>query len=721
MEELAIVQPLGCDFVLNAPARHAPLYTERGYEPFSTALFRLSSSWAEDIVDIGAHVGYYSLVAASANSSARIIAVEGSPENADVLRENARINSREHIEVLAAAFSDNHDPIRFQLTEASDNSGRGGHPNSPTVKVVEVDSVTGDELSLASGRRLLIKLDVEGFELAALRGLEKAIDASSEARLLVEFNPKCIRPTGVSPSAILEWLADHGFRMFGIDEDNFTWNEVDIATAEDQVGDGYTNIWCLPRESTMTVAAVMHSAGLSGSERSHVEAVADLVTLGCMVATIMPKPDSGLVAELKKSGSGIMLVEKYEWWVDSSNLELKERHIAFSQIYDSIAHINPDVVMTQTMTVPQGALAARALGKPHVWWVREFGDLDYDFALPESPSEFGQVIRSLSDVVLTNSNAVKQHLFPHSDDAVHVLWPSPLMQPSDVARRARQGELTLGIVASLQVGKGHADLIQAIARSRLRETTIRLKFFGAGSVADRKRLRSLAKELDVSDRIEFVPHMANRAEMYGALDIVVVTSRAEAFGRIPFEATAAGRPVIYAASGGIVEYMVPGETGLSYEPGDIDELARNITTLHQDASLPERLVAQADTHFRQLFSQPARGTALRGYLTEAITRHASLAITPWSLDRLLLQVALTSEESRGDNRNTIAELRSESDALRADRDALRAELTRVSTALHEITVERNNAVLERDALLNSRLWRFAKPYRKLRAIFRPPR
>jgi hypothetical protein len=283
------------------------------------------------------------------------------------------------------------------------------------------------------------------------------------------------------------------------------------------------------------------------------------------------------------------------------------------------------------------------------------------------------------------------------------------------------GRFALGIVASLQVGKGHADLIRAIARPSLRETTIRLKFFGAGSVADRKRLRSLAKELDVSDRIEFVPHMANRAEIYGALDIVAVTSRAEAFGRIPFEATAAGRPVIYAASGGIVEYMVPGETGLSYEPGDIDELARNITTLNQDASLPERLVAQADTHFRLLFSQPARGSALRGYLTEAITRHASLAISPWSLDRLLLQVALTSEESRGVNRNTIAELRTESDALRADRDALRAELTRVATALHEITVERNNAVLERDALLNSRLWRFAKPYRKLRAIFRPPR
>ena len=704
MDEHALVRPVGCDFVMNAPARHAPLFETRGYELFSTALFRLSSEWAEDIVDIGAHVGYYSLLAATTNSLARVIAVEASPENAEVLRENARINACERIEVIASAFSDNNDPIRFQFTEASDNSGRGGHPSSPTVKVVDVDSVTGADLSIVSGRRLLIKLDVEGFELAALRGLEEVLAAAEEARLLVEFNPKCIRPTGVSPTAILEWLANHGFRMFGIDEDEFTWHEVNIANAEDEVGEGYTNIWCLPRKTCITVAAVLHSAELSGAERSHVEAAADLVTLGCMVQTIVPKPDSGLVAELKKSGSGISLIEKYDWWVDWSSTDLSERHIASAQVFDAIAHINPDVVLTQTMTVPQGALAAMALGKPHVWWVREFGDLDHDFKFPESPSEFGKLISTLSDVVLTNSNAVKEHLFPHSDDSVHVLWPNPWLHPLDVAPRARQRELIIGVVASLQRGKGHADIIQAIARPSLSGVPIRVKFIGSGSDADRKRLRLLAKEQGVADRIEFVSHMSSRSDMYGALDVVAVTSRAEAFGRIPFEATAAGRPVIYAAFGGIVEYMVSGETGLSYAPGDIDELARSINKLSDDESLGERLVAQSTKHFRQVFAESNRAGELKGYLAEAIARHASLADESSGLNRLLLRVALNLEKDLVTNRNALA--------------GLSAELTRVATNLHEITVERNNAMVERDAVVNSRVWRFSKPYRNFRSMLR---
>jgi hypothetical protein len=172
--------------------------------------------------------------------------------------------------------------------------------------------------------------------------------------------------------------------------------------------------------------------------------------------------------------------------------------------------------------------------------------------------------------------------------------------------------------------------------------------------------------------------------------------------------------------------MVPGETGLSYAPGDIEELARNIETLNQDQSLRERLALQAEAHFRQLFSESARGTKLRGYLIEAISRHSSLADTPWSHDRLLLQFALTSEASRTANRTAIAELLKERDAVladrdavRADRDAVNAELTRVVAALHETTFERNNAVLARDAVLNSRLWRFTTPYRKLRARLRP--
>ena len=115
MEELTLVRPVGCDFVINAPARHIPWFETRGYEPYSTAIFRLSCSWADDVIDIGAHIGYYSLLAASTKPTARVVAVEASPHNAATLRDNAHINGCERVEVISAAFSDNSDPVQFFL------------------------------------------------------------------------------------------------------------------------------------------------------------------------------------------------------------------------------------------------------------------------------------------------------------------------------------------------------------------------------------------------------------------------------------------------------------------------------------------------------------------------------------------------------------------------------------------------------------------------------
>jgi len=142
------------------------------------------------VIDIGGHVGFYSLLAASANSSSRIIAVEASPDNANVIKQNALLNEFQNIEVINAAFCDRAGETEICITEASDNCGMMGHPRSPTIALTRVAAITGSDLRLEARGNLLIKVDVEGNELEALRGLEPIIKASHRTRLLLEFNPK---------------------------------------------------------------------------------------------------------------------------------------------------------------------------------------------------------------------------------------------------------------------------------------------------------------------------------------------------------------------------------------------------------------------------------------------------------------------------------------------------------------------------------------------------
>jgi len=637
VERMVRMQPLGCDFTLEAPERHRPWYESRGYEPMSTALFRTAAGAADVVLDIGAHVGYYTLVAASARPSATVVAVEASPANAEVLQRNVDAAGKGAVRVVAAAFGATTGRATIHLTEASDNNGLSGHPNSPTLGSVDVAAIQGSDLDLPPGRTLLVKLDVEGHELGALSGLEGTFARYDDVRLLVELNPKCATAAGSSADALVERLRAFGFRLFLVDEDGRTWQELRDGTGWADLMDpgGYANLYCVLRERCTTISAVIHSGGLSGAERSHTEIVESLVRQGCMVHTVVPGEDLGLRAELLRLGGSVTQVPPLPWWMHlpAERQDTREGWPTGAwvspEVLGAIAGVGPDVVLTETGVIPQGALAAAALGLPHIWYLREFGDRDYGLSLPGGREAFGHVVRALSDRVVANSAAVRDHLVGGADD-VTVLHPAPRVPVSeqgegDAARQAARQAWTVGIVGSLNPGKGQADAVSAVALLRDEGVVARLVLVGPGTPDEYERLEQLARHHGVDDRVEIVAPQSDRAAMYARFDAVAVTSRSEAFGRVPFEATAVGLPVVYADAGGMVEYLRPGATGLSYPPGDAAGLAAAFRSLAADPGLGRRLARTAQDELLGSERHEEFDRAVLSLVTDAAARRAPAA------------------------------------------------------------------------------------------------
>ncbi len=106
-----------------------------------------------------------------------------------------------------------------------------------------------------------------------------------------------------------------------------------------------------------------------------------------------------------------------------------------------------------------------------------------------------------------------------------------------------------------------------------------VEFLVAGAGPEEANLRRLARELEIADKVTFVPYALCFAESLAATDIFCLPSLQQGLGTIMLEAMALGRPVIATGVGGVARLIRHGETGLIVPPQNSGELARRVLEL----------------------------------------------------------------------------------------------------------------------------------------------
>jgi FkbM family methyltransferase len=163
--------------------------------------------------DIGANVGFFSLLAARLTGfdHGRVFAFEPAPDNAEAIRRNAELNGVPNITVVAKAASSQTGVGRLQIVDDQSWSRLeefGGHPY--TERVLEVELVTIDEL--VKGRELpppsLVKIDVEGAELAVLAGMRQTIE---------EHGPAIICELHDTHGEFVAAMREHRYRLVNLE------------------------------------------------------------------------------------------------------------------------------------------------------------------------------------------------------------------------------------------------------------------------------------------------------------------------------------------------------------------------------------------------------------------------------------------------------------------------------------------------------------------------
>lgn len=199
------------------------LYVFGTWEPTLSAFFEAQLRPGDVFVDIGANVGYFTLLAARAVTAAgHVIAFEPLPATVSKLRRNIDANALGNVTIVPKVASDEAGHVEI-FSGPSTNLGRSStapvHDGSSAGRVESV--VTADAIPEDLWPRVrAIKVDVEGDELRVLRGLHPLLSAlAKDACVVVEVAPERLDGRGHSAGQLLETMAALGFSAAALPND----------------------------------------------------------------------------------------------------------------------------------------------------------------------------------------------------------------------------------------------------------------------------------------------------------------------------------------------------------------------------------------------------------------------------------------------------------------------------------------------------------------------
>ncbi len=214
----------------------------RGYfEPEIKETFKKYVKEGDTVVDIGAHIGYHTLTLAKlVGEKGKVYAFEPCPEIFELLKKNVNVNCYKNVILINKAVSNSTGKQRFYV----DKTGRNSLINSTSIKMtqaIEVDTIGLDDLNIKPN---LIKMDVEGGEIKALKGMNNTIK-KNQFVLITEYAPFYFE----DPTELINTIKEVGFKtIYNLFDDGkiepFDYNNINKYIPKGKNITSNTNLIC---------------------------------------------------------------------------------------------------------------------------------------------------------------------------------------------------------------------------------------------------------------------------------------------------------------------------------------------------------------------------------------------------------------------------------------------------------------------------------------------
>lgn len=245
-----------------------------------------------------------------------------------------------------------------------------------------------------------------------------------------------------------------------------------------------------------------------------------------------------------------------------------------------------NIIYSNTIVIDYGFILSKMTKLPHIWHIREFGKEDHSIVLRGGEKALYRKLNESKGIIYI-SKAIERKYSPHIRKSIFQKVVYNDVSKVFINKKSNfnidpDNSLKATIIGAIQEGKGQLVAVKAVEKANKLGAKIELHICGEKTGSYYSEVNNYVKNHKLSDQVYFDGFKTKMNEYRSDMDIGIVASRSEAFGRVTVEGMLSNLAMIGADSAATSELITDDVTGLLYKNGNIDELAEKLVYLYKD-------------------------------------------------------------------------------------------------------------------------------------------
>lgn len=353
---------------------------------------------------------------------------------------------------------------------------------------------------------------------------------------------------------------------------------------------------------SIRVLFITHVSPMAGANRSMFQLIKELKdSYGVYPVVLCPYKNSNICIQDKLKEIEVEFIEMPIQFFKSPNPTFRSflSHIKYIYrqrfFYRCLKKYSFDIIHSNSSVIDIGVYLSIQLNCKHIWHLREFGDLDYSL-YPLGGKLYERFIYSRADSYIAISNIVKNH-FCHKIDSnkIRLIYNGiEFVDPLYYSKHNNKviNFVCLGIIAP---AKNQIEIVRAsyVLINKYKINGFHVTLVGLQSPKYTGEIVCLIKQLHLEDYVSIHSEVDGVQDILKNMDVGIMSSRAEAFGRVTIEYMLQNLLVIANDSGANPELIQHQKSGLIYKHGDYTDLANMMLLSIQNPSIIKDLSSNA--------------------------------------------------------------------------------------------------------------------------------